>query len=142
MMRRPAQATAGARPLKAFTLVELLVVIAITGTLVGLLLPAVQTAREAVRRSDCGNKVRQIALAMQSYHDANKTFPFGQRCRIGWFVYTDKSEAPFPQTGKTRSNDLRTWMVMISPFVEMTNVYSDVMKTVNLTASTLPDTPS
>jgi hypothetical protein len=97
---------------------------------------------EAVRRSDCGNKVRQIALAMQSYHDANKTFPFGQRCRIGWFVYTDKSEAPFPQTGKTRSNDLRTWMVMISPFVEMTNVYSDVMKTVNLTASTLPDTPS
>ncbi len=134
--------TTGSRRSKAFTLVELLVVVAIIGVLVGLLLPAVQAAREAVRRSACANKVRQVALGMQGYHDANQTFPFGQRARIGWFVYTDKSEAPFPQSGKTRSNDARTWMIMVSPFAEMTHVYDQIMSTVNLNASVLPISPS
>ncbi|MDC0935287.1 DUF1559 domain-containing protein, partial [Pirellulales bacterium] len=61
----------------AFTLVELLVVIAIIGVLVALLLPAVQAAREAARRTTCLNHFRQLGLAMQNYHSAENQFPLG-----------------------------------------------------------------
>jgi prepilin-type N-terminal cleavage/methylation domain-containing protein len=60
---------------RAFTLVELLVVIAIIGILVGLLLPAVQAAREAARRINCASNLKQLGLAVQSFHDANKGMP-------------------------------------------------------------------
>jgi prepilin-type N-terminal cleavage/methylation domain-containing protein len=76
---------------RGFTLVELLVVIAIIGVLVALLLPAIQAAREAARRSECMNHLKQIGLAIQTHHDAKKHFPTGRNGRdqrsVSWAYY-------------------------------------------------------
>jgi prepilin-type N-terminal cleavage/methylation domain-containing protein len=86
-----------------FTLVELIVVLAIIGTLIGLLLPAVQNARHAALRIKCANNLRQIGMALHFYHDTNDGFPPAQVTH--WY----------PQY-------YRSWLARILPFIEQDNV--------------------
>jgi prepilin-type N-terminal cleavage/methylation domain-containing protein/prepilin-type processing-associated H-X9-DG protein len=95
---------------RGFTLVELLVVIAIIGVLVALLLPAVQTAREAARRMKCINNMKQLALAAHNYHDVHTVFP------PGWIT---------PRTAPTNTN-YWGWVAVILPFVEQKGLYDAV----------------
>jgi prepilin-type N-terminal cleavage/methylation domain-containing protein len=95
----------------AFTLVELLVVIAIIGILVALLLPAIQAAREAARRAQCTNNLRNLSLAVLNYHDAKKYFPAPAT------VFDAKVE---PLYG---SRIFGSWAIDILPFIEEQPLY-------------------
>ena len=103
----------------AFTLVELLVVIAIIGVLVALLLPAVQAAREASRRSKCSNNLKQIGLAMHNHHDTVLVFPYGQ-----YGGYANNSALPSPPAPTPRSSI--TWPILILPYAEQINLYETI----------------
>jgi len=97
-----------------FTLVELLVVIAIIGVLVALLLPAVQAAREAARRTHCLNNVKQLGLALHNYHDTNGRFPLGA-------VGRDPSKPRVnPKGGVVRV----AFFVFLLPFLEEANFFN------------------
>lgn len=97
----------GLRSSKAFTLVELLVVIAIIGVLIALLLPAVQQAREAARRMQCSNNLKQLALALHNHHDTYGYMP------------------PMRDIGGGHSGR-RNGFILLLPFVEQNNTYEQI----------------
>ena len=100
-----------------FTLVELLVVIAIIGILIALLLPAVQAAREAARRSQCSNNLKQIALGVHNYMDTHKTFPPG---------VVDTDPVLNTGTGEAENRNGLAWSTLILPFIEQGPLYDQI----------------
>jgi prepilin-type N-terminal cleavage/methylation domain-containing protein len=107
----------------AFTLIELLVVIAIIAILIALLVPAVQKVREAAARTHCSNNLKQLALAMHSYNDANKKFPRGGYSAAG--------------SGATGLVDLRSWTVWILPYIEQGTRFQQIEMTKNQLDTTI-----
>jgi len=105
-----------------FTLVELLAVIAIIGTLVGLLLPAVQLARETARASACSNQIKQLALALHMHADARGSLP------AGW-------KPGFSRTGTSTAGDGFTPYVQLLPFIEEAKLYSTMIAATNAESS-------
>jgi prepilin-type N-terminal cleavage/methylation domain-containing protein len=104
---------------RGFTLVELLVVIAIIGTLVGLLLPAVQSAREAGRRSACSNNMRQVGLAVLNFESARQKLP----------AFTDRNEytgAPGTTSSNVSTTPGYSWITYCLPYMEETNLYNSI----------------
>lgn len=113
------------RSVKGFTLVELLVVIAIIGVLVGLLLPAVQQAREAARRMSCSNNIRQLGLAIYNYESSFKMLPtgIGGSQGIDWSWGNQQAIAP---------------TVALLPFIEQVPLYNQIMNGFPLVGGSFP----
>jgi prepilin-type N-terminal cleavage/methylation domain-containing protein/prepilin-type processing-associated H-X9-DG protein len=121
-----------------FTMIELLVVIAIIGLLAALLLPAVQAAREAARRTQCFNNLRQLGLALQNYHDVQSCFPpavvwnggpgeplGGGTLPVG--VIDRVATGNSPANGPDRV--LANWVIMLLPHLEQDNLYKGFNQT-------------
>src|SRR5690242_7162307 len=105
-------------PWPGFTLVELLVVIAIIGVLVALLLPAVQAAREAARRSSCTNNLKQLGLAIVNYESAKKVFPAGRHgCDLAYNPSSGKKNTCGCSTDGTKEDGASAFVEML-PFME------------------------
>jgi prepilin-type N-terminal cleavage/methylation domain-containing protein/prepilin-type processing-associated H-X9-DG protein len=130
------------RHMPAFTLVELLVVIAIIGVLVALLLPAVQAAREASRRVDCTNRMRQLGIALHNHHDVRQRFPRGSTGRdvtsptIAFWTPAQRAVDPL-------NRSRRAFTIDIFPFIEQGTKYAQYdFKAVSYHAMvSSPDTP-
>ena len=103
----------------AFTLVELLVVIAIIGILIAMILPAVQGAREAARRSRCQQNLAQLSAAVQNYELAHEVYPPG----------TIDKQGPIHSAA---NGDHRNWIVHILPYLDETNAYRHIDQTVGV----------
>jgi prepilin-type N-terminal cleavage/methylation domain-containing protein/prepilin-type processing-associated H-X9-DG protein len=100
------------RSRRGFTLIELLVVIAIIAVLIGLLLPAVQKVREAASRMKCSNNLKQLAIAVHSYHDANNQIPPNAQV----IAYSISGDAVLP------GSQTWTWIARILPYIEQNNL--------------------
>lgn len=113
---------------RAFTLVELLVVIAIIGILIALLLPAVQSAREAARRMQCANNIKQLALSVHGYVDAHRMLPPSGIVESKTITYGKYSYPVFDQ----QSGKMFSWAVILLPYLEEASLYAqfDQTKTV------------
>ena len=107
-----------------FTLIELLVVIAIMAVLIGLLLPAVQQAREQARMSQCTNNFKQIGLAFQNHHDVYKVFPSGGH---SW-----NDDRNFNSPGKPEGPTMQNWgwMYQLLPFIERKPLWAQPLDSV------------
>jgi prepilin-type N-terminal cleavage/methylation domain-containing protein/prepilin-type processing-associated H-X9-DG protein len=113
---------------RGFTLVELLVVIAIIGILIALLLPAVQAAREAARRSQCVNNLKQLGLALHNYHDSYKTF-----------VYRKGGTSCTSSAARDGNCNRRSGFISLLPYIEAGNMW-DLIKAGD--ATTAPEGPA
>ena len=110
---------------RGFTLIELLVVIAIIAVLISLLLPAVQSAREAARRVQCINNLKQIGLAFANYESANQVFPLG--------AMTGVTSAANSTWGAQINNNGVSWVALTLPYLEQNTIFSAINFQVHIT---------